>query len=146
MSEIELAPGAENNGFAVMLADLLRQNLESKPHKREDFAKLKGSVAIVAEDAEVALTLRFAGGLLTVHDGIVGRPDATIRGQSDGILALSNLPLRFGMPLPDPRKSDELRTMREVFDGVRSRKLSIHGMLANFQMLSRLTRVMSVNG
>lgn len=146
MSDIQLAPGAENNGFAVMLSDLLRQNLDAKPHKRADFAKLRGSVAIVAEDAEVALTLRFAGGVLTVHDGIVGRPDATIRGDSDGILALSNLPLRFGMPLPDPRKKDELRTLREVLSGVRSKKLSIHGILPNLSLLSRLTRVMSVNG
>ena len=30
---ISLAPGAENNAFATMLADLVRQNLESKPHK-----------------------------------------------------------------------------------------------------------------
>ena len=34
---IELAPGAENNGFATMLADLVRQNLEAKPHKVADF-------------------------------------------------------------------------------------------------------------
>jgi len=46
---IELAPGAENNAFATMLADLLRQNLESKPHKRADFDALRGSVALIAD-------------------------------------------------------------------------------------------------
>ena len=34
---ISLGPGAENNAFASMLADLVRQNLESKPHKTKDF-------------------------------------------------------------------------------------------------------------
>ena len=39
---IELAPGAENNGFATMLADLVRQNLEAKPHKVADFDAIAG--------------------------------------------------------------------------------------------------------
>ena len=47
---IELAPGAENNAFATMLADLVRQNLESKPHKKKDFDALAGTVALIADD------------------------------------------------------------------------------------------------
>ena len=102
---ILLAPGTEDNGLATMLADLVRQNLEAKPHKKGDFQALSGSVSIVADDAEVALTLRFDRGRLTIFDGIVGIPDVTIRGGSDTILALSNLPLTtpLGLPVPDPR-------------------------------------------
>ena len=119
MIDISLAPGAENNGLATMLADLVRQNLESKPHKQRDFASLAGNVSIVAEDAEVALTLRFAEGKLVVHDGIVGIPDVTLRGGSDTILALSNLPLtRLGgwavLPLPNPRDKEAVATLRSV--------------------------------
>src|SRR5580692_5486667 len=96
---IELAPGAEDNGLASMLADLVRQNLEAKPHKVADFEGCDGTVAIVAEDADVCLTLRFAPrGTLTIHDGIVGIPDITIRATSDMILALSNMPLSMGLP------------------------------------------------
>ena len=40
MVAIELAPGAEDNGLASMLADLVRQNLEAKPHKVPDFEAL----------------------------------------------------------------------------------------------------------
>ena len=69
MPTIELAPGAEDNGLAMMLADLVRQNLEAKPHKNGDFDALDGSVSIVADDADVALTLRFDSGKLTIHAG-----------------------------------------------------------------------------
>ena len=99
---ILLAPGAEENGLAVMLSDLVRQNLEAKPHKRADFDALEGSIAIVAEDAEVALTLRFSGGTLTIFDGIVGIPDVALRASSDVIIALSNVPLSTSYALPFP--------------------------------------------
>jgi hypothetical protein len=103
---IQLAPGAEENGLATMLADLVRQNLEAKPHKRPDFEALVGTVAIVADDAEVALTMRFARGRMTVHDGIVGIPDLAVRGSSDAILALSNLPIGTPLALPVPHPRD----------------------------------------
>ncbi|MCW5837491.1 MAG: hypothetical protein KIS78_34180 [Labilithrix sp.] len=162
---IELAPGAEDNAFATMLADLVRQNLESKPHKRRDFDALDGKIALVADDADVALTLEFTparfparprlfggarpggdGGRLTLHDGIKGVPDVAVRGSADSIMALSNVPLvrPLGLPLPTDRPSfDVLRGMvRSSFTG----ELRIYGMFGNILLLSRLTRVMSVNG
>ena len=147
---VELAPGAENNAFATMLADLVRQNLESKPHKRADFDALDGSVALVADDADVALTLEFrasrSGGHLTLHDGIKGIPDVAVRGSADAIMSMSNVPLlrRLGLPIPTDRGGlDVLRGMvRATLNG----ELVVHGMLGHMGLLSRLTRVMSVNG
>jgi hypothetical protein len=148
MHTIELAPGAEDNGLATMLADLVRQNLEAKPHKELDFAALQGSVAIVADDAEVALTLRFDAGHLTIHDGIVGIPDLAIRGSSDTILALSNLPLTtpLALPVPDPRDKEAMKTVKSVIDAMRSKQFHVYGMLFHLPLLMRLTRVMSING
>jgi hypothetical protein len=145
---IVLAPGAEENGLASMLADLLRQNLESKPHKQADFDRLSGSVTIMADDAEVALTLRFDHGRLTIFDGIVGIPDVTIRGGSDMILALSNMPLltRLGLPVPDPRDKEAVKTVRSIIDAMKKGTLHIYGMFFHLPLLMRLTRVMSVNG
>src|SRR5690349_9368619 len=100
---IVVAKGAEQNGLASMLASLLQQNLEAKPHKNRDFVALEGVVAIVADDADVALSLRFERGRLTIFDGIEGIPDATVRGNSETILALSNLPLTRRLSLPLPR-------------------------------------------
>jgi len=147
--DVQLAPGADDNGLAIMLADLVRQNLEAKPHKKDDFAALGGSVSIVADDADVALTLLFErGGKLTIHDGIVGIPDVTIRGPSDGILALSNMPLatRFGLPIPRPGDREALKTVRTIFGLMRDGKLHVYGMAFHFALVMKLTRVMSING
>lgn len=150
---IELAPGAEENAFATMLADLVRQNLESKPHKRRDFDALDGTVALVADDADVALTLEFRrgrrgdrGATLTLHHGIRGIPDVAVRGSADAIMALSNVPLTrpFGLPLPMDRPA--LDVVRGMLRAAWTGELTIHGMVGNMGLLSRLTRVMSVNG
>ena len=143
---IELAPGAENNAFATMLADLVRQNLESKPHKRRDFEVLDGTVALVADDADVALTLEFKAGRLTVHDGIKGVPDVAVRGSADSIMGLSNVPLTRFLQLPLPTDRPALDVLRGMVRASLSGELKIYGMLGNMGLLSRLTRVMSVNG
>jgi hypothetical protein len=147
--DVELAPGAEDNGLAIMLCDLVRQNLEAKPHKLGDFVALGGSVAIVADDADVVLTLRFEkGGKLRVYDGIVGIPDVTIRGPSDAILALSNMPLatRFGLPIPNPSDPQAVKTVRDLFALMRAGKLHVYGMALHLPLVMKLTRVMSING
>ncbi len=144
-----LAPGAGENGLATMLGTLVRQNLESSPCKRRDFDALDGTVAIVADDIDVALTMRFeGGGNLAIHDGIVGIPDVTIRGPSEAILALSNMPLatRLGLPIPHPRDREGAEALRTVVAAMRSGRLHVYGMLLHLPLVMKLTRVMSVNG
>lgn len=143
---IDLAPGAENNAFATMLADLVRQNLESKPHKKKDFDALVGTVALVADDAEVALTLEFRSGRLVVHDGIKNVPDVTVRGSADAIMALSNVPLTKPFALPVPTDKASFDVVREMVRASAAGELRIHGLFGHFGLLSKLTRVMSVNG
>jgi hypothetical protein len=143
---IELAPGAEDNAFATMLAELVRQNLESKPHKRRDFDRLEGTVALVADDADVALTLEFRAGHLTLHDGIKGIPDVAVRGSADAIMAMSNVPLTRVLALPVPTDRPSLDVLRGMVRASVTGELKVHGMLGNLGLLSRLTRVMSVNG
>lgn len=147
--DVTLAPGAEENGLAMMLRDLVQQNLEAKPHKKGDFAALAGSVSIVADDADVALTMRFErGGKCIIHDGIVGIPDVTIRGPSEAVLALSNMPLatRLGLPIPDPRDREAVKTVRTVMGAMREGKLHVYGMAFHLPLVMRLTKVMSING
>ncbi|MBX3189385.1 MAG: hypothetical protein KF819_20345 [Labilithrix sp.] len=148
--EIALAPGAENNAFASMLADLVRQNLESKPHKKRDFARLargRGvTVALVADDADVALTLEFRAGRLVLHDGIKGVPDVAVRGSADAIMTMSNVPLTRPLALPIPTDRPSLEVLVSMARASRTGELKVLGMLGNLGNLSRLTRVMSVNG
>jgi hypothetical protein len=148
VSRVDLALGAEENGLATMLADLVRQNLQAKPHKKNDFDALDGRVAIVADDADVSLTIVFSLGRATIHDGIVGIPDVTIRGTSDTILALSNMPLStpLALPFPDPRDKTAVETVRTVVKAMRSGAFRVYGMAFNMPFLLRLTRVMSING
>jgi hypothetical protein len=146
MSDITLAPGAEENAFATMLADLVRQNLESKPHKKKDFAALDGTVALVADDADVSLTLEFRAGRLVLHDGIKGVPDVAVRGSADAIMALSNVPLTRPLALPIPTDRPSFEVLRAMVRATRTGELRIFGMLGNLGLLNRLTRVMSVNG
>lgn len=145
---IDLAPGADENGLATMLAELVRQNLEAKPHKKKDFDALNGAVSIVADDADVALTMRFTGGTCRIHDGIVGIPDVTIRGPSDAIMALSNMPSvgPLGLPIPSPRDPESVRTMKTLLTALRARKFHIYGLVFHVPLVLRLGRVMSVNG
>lgn len=147
---IRLAPGAEHNAFATMLADLVRQNLESKPQKKRDFSALargKGAtIALVADDAEVALTLEFRHGNLVLHDGIKGVPDVAVRGSADAIMTLSNIPLTRPLALPIPTDRTALDVLVQLVNATRTGELKVLGMLGNLGVLSRLTRVMSVNG
>jgi hypothetical protein len=147
---ITLAAGAEANAFASMLGDLVRQNLESKPHKKKDFAWLargRGvAIALVADDAEVALTLAFRSGALVLHDGIHGIPDVAVRGSADIIMAMSNVPLTRPLALPIPTDRPALDVLASLVRATRTGELKVLGMLGNFGVLSRLTRVMSVNG
>lgn len=124
-----------------MLADLLRQNLDDHPHKLRDFEKLNGSVAIVAEDAKVALTLDFRRGKLVLHDGIVGVPHITVRASSDDVMNMSLMELTKRFALPDPRGT----TNRAVFDAMKAGRIHSYGALLHIPFMLRLTRVMSVN-
>jgi hypothetical protein len=141
MTEIELGPGAEENGFALMMSELLRQNLDDHPHKRRDFRRLRGRVAIVVEDAEVSVTMVFDSGHLVVHDGIVGIPDLTIRADSDDVMQMSLMELTSRFALPDPRRE----VTRKVLGASRAGRIRMYGALANIPLVLRLTRVMSVN-
>jgi hypothetical protein len=149
VGSIELAPGADENGLALMLSGLIRQNLEAKPHKWADFAGLHGTAAIVADDAEVALTMRFEhGDKLVIHDGVVGVPDITIRGPADAIIAMSNLPSTtpLGLPVPNPRDREAVGAVRTLIGAVRAGKLHVHGLLFHVPFVLKLGHVMSVHG
>jgi hypothetical protein len=140
MAGIEFAPDAERNGLANLLATLIAQNLADRPERTGTFERLAGRVAIVAEDAEVALTLEFLRGRLVIHDGIVGLPDLTIRGGSESITDLSRME-RIGR-FPDPRGPVNLAIFRSLL----RRTLRIYGLPRAFPLLLGLGEVLSVGG
>jgi hypothetical protein len=133
---IELVGAAADNGLANMVAGLILQNLQEHPRKRRDFARLRGRIAIVAEDAGVAMTLVFSGNMLTLHDGILGVPDVAVRANGDDIVQMSLLPLTRIGALPDPRGSATRAMLGRVH---------VYGALLHVPSVLRLTRLLSVN-
>lgn len=139
MAAIELAPGAAENGLAIMMATMMSQNLADHPDRHEAFGRLVGRVAIIAEDADVALTMEFTGGRAIVHDGIVGIPDVTVRGSAELIADLSRMETgRFG--LPDPRGE----VNRAMWAALRERRLRVYGLPIGFPLLARLGAVLAI--
>jgi hypothetical protein len=146
-TEVRLAPGAEENGLANMLADLLRQNLEARPVARARFEAMRGRIVLHARDAEVTLTLDFGGGFVVLHDGALPSPDATIEADADAIVTMSRLPLRTRWELPifdprDERDRDAWAAWRGVLAGAQVHTVP-HRPRA-IPLLLRFTSVLSV--
>lgn len=147
MGTLEYAPRVDidastvENGLAQMVGGLILQNLQEHPQKRSDFARLRGSVAIVAEDAGVAMTLAFQGNMVTVSDGIVGVPKVTVRARSEDIVQLSLLELIPHLGLPNPMGE----ATRAIFAKSQAGHVRVYGALLHIPLLLRLTRLLSVN-
>lgn len=129
--------GAEPNGLATMLAGLLEANLEREPRRRSLLRS--GVVELDAEDADVGVLIRLDHGAVTVANAD-GRPDAAvrIRAISTDLLALSSVPLRFG--LPDPLDRDG----RAVLGAIARRRIRISGLWTHPVLISRVARLLSV--
>jgi len=136
---IKVDRSAQENGLALMLADLLSQNIEQHPAKIKHFRRLNGNVCITAKDAEVTLTMVFDRGNCVVHDGILGKPKLSIETDSEAVLGLSTVPLRVG--LPDIFNKQGRAMLGQILSG----KIKIKGLLFHPLMLVALTNVFSVN-
>lgn len=137
--DITLAKGAEENGMAVMLAEMIKTNLGNKPERLKDFNKLKGTIWINSTDAEVYMSMAFNQGSLVVHDGKVGKPILEISTDSSTLLDLANINIKMGMPY----YFDE--TGRMVIKKLMKRELKIKGMFTHTMALTHMTKIMSVN-
>lgn len=144
---VDLGPGADKNPLARVLADLVRTNARRAAQRRE-LERLRGSVAVVADDAGSALTLRFDFGRLTVHEGIVGVPDVTLRGRSADVEALADLPFktRLRLPLPAPGDAEGRRAVAVLWSALRGKRIKIYGLLSHPRLVFGLLRVLARRG
>jgi hypothetical protein len=143
---VDLAPGAEHDPLAARFADIVRGNLKNAWQERE-FLRLRGSAVIFADDAGTALTLRFDFGRLTIHEGVVGIPDVTIRGPIADIEALTQLPVHGLSRLPSVfGDRDGRAALGSVAQALRSRSLKIYGLIFHARFVMRLLRVLSRSG
>lgn len=139
MAAIELGRDAEDNGLATMLAMLMTQNLHDHPERRKILHRAKGRVAIIAEDADVAVTLELRHGICVVHGGLVGIPDVTLRGGFEQIGDLSRM--EMAGVLPDPRGEVNQALWSAIQDG----RLRIFGAVSNFPLLISVGELLAIH-
>jgi hypothetical protein len=139
ISRITLAAGADRVGLSVMIADLVRQNLARNPRKQGDFDKLDTEISLEAPDADVAITLVFSRGRLSIHEGIFGAPKIRISAGAHTLLALPMAKITMGIPNLFHHDS------RALLKGFITGAVKISGMYRRPIQLVRFTRLLSVN-
>lgn|SRR5690554_2756387 len=127
MSAIELAPGADTNAFASMMATLVRQNLDDHPDRAWALKLARGRVSVEVLDLGMSITFVFDGERLVIHDGIRGIPDVRVRGSAELITISSNMESLPVLGLPDPRGETNRKLARALKDG----ELELIGVLRN---------------
>ena len=138
MPEIIILPEARELGLPVMLADLIRQNIEKRPDKIKPFESLEAKVLIEIPDIQISAGLKFHLGKLTVSRGLSGKPDLHILTDSATILDLSLLKIRLGLPYFFDKNG--FKILKKIL----SREIVINGLLRNFSALINLTKVISI--
>jgi len=136
---IKLANGSEDTGLALLLKDLLTQNLDQNPHKIRDFIKLDIGIGLLISDADLELTMDFVSGILNLYPGIREGCGIIIKAEADTVMALSNIKIKLGMPYYFDAAG------MEIVKAMGTGRLKIKGMLSHFPSLIRLSRVMSVH-
>ncbi len=126
----------EPSGLAMMLADLLRQNLARDPGRARSLMPMLA--CIEAPDAGVAVTMRVAPGRVVLADGVDTEAGVTVRADSGRLLRLTAAPLLWG--LPDVRSSRGRRALADILTG----RVRVRGMVRHPGQLRRLTRLLSV--
>jgi hypothetical protein len=126
------------NGLASMLGGLLEANLRASP-ERAELLRLS-TVQLIATDAEVSTCLRISpSGVEVANDRPSARVDLSVRASSSDLIALSAMPLRFG--LPDPLRREGRSIISKLFRG----RIRVTGLMRHPAMLTRLTRLLSVS-
>lgn len=134
MDLVVVAPDAE--GLALMLAELIKGNLEREPERARLLTE-PGKVNITVEDAEVEVGLLFTGAALSIGSALPD-PDLWFRCDSDVLMALTNVPLRFGMP-------DQLtKPGRQVSQWLMNGTLKVKGIPRHLGLMIRLQRLFTV--
>jgi hypothetical protein len=127
----------EPNGLAAMLGGVIEGNLAAHP-EREALLGERATYAIVAQDIDVAVSIRLGDGAVKVRNGVVGRPDVLVQADSETLISLSTVPLRFG--LPDATKPEGRAVMKRL---VRS-ELRVKGLVRHPGKLARLNKLLAV--
>ena len=110
-------------GLGVMLADLVRGNLEAHPNRADLLRGVRGTVNVHARDAEVSVGMEFRDGRLHVNARPFAKAKLDISTDADTLMGMSTVPLRFGMP--DVGTADGRAVVGKMVRG----RLKVRGMI-----------------
>jgi hypothetical protein len=128
----------EVEGLGVMLADLMRGNIEADPARARLLHGVTGTVNVRARDAEVEVGMEFRDGRLLVHPKPYPRADLEITTDGETLMGMSTTPLRMGMP--DLAKAEGRAVLQKMLRG----ELKVRGMVTKPKLLIRLQKLLSV--
>jgi len=138
VERIKLAPGSEDVPMALLLFQMLSENLD-RPEKLKDFNGLGATVHILVKDVGAEVTMVFDKGSLTFHGGKPTRPDLSIETDSETLLDLANISVKFGLPFYFDKVG------MGILKKLAKRELKIKGMFAHPMALIKLSKIMSIN-
>ena len=128
---------SEPTGLTAMLGGILEGNLKDHPERAR---LLSGPMvaSIRVPDAESEVSLRFTPDRIQIRTGPVSRPQVVVQADSELLMSLSTVPLRFG--LPDLGTKDG----RHVLGQLIRRRLRIKGAFRHPGKVARLNKLLSV--
>jgi hypothetical protein len=138
MPEIIILPEARELGLPVMLADLIRQNIEKRPDKIQPFESLEAKVLIEIPDIQTSAGLEFHKGRLILSKDLSGTPDLHILTDSTTLLDLSLLKIKLGLPFFFDKNG--FKILKKILSG----GIVIKGLFKNLRILINLTKVISI--
>ena len=137
MSDDAVLVAPELEGLPVMLADLIKGNLERDPKRASLITGEPGRVNITVTDAEVQCGLLFTGRNLSIGSPLPD-PDLSFTCASDVLMSLTNVPLRFGLP-------DQMtKEGRQVSTWLMNGTLKVVGLPKHLKLMIRLQRLFTV--
>lgn len=126
------------SGLSSMIGGLIEANLRANPDRVQ---LLRPNVVVLtATDAEVSTSLRISpSGVQVGNEPPLAGVDLGVRAPSGDLIALSAMPLRFGLPDPFRREG------RAVIGGLLRGRIRVSGLVRHPAKLTRLTRLLSVS-
>jgi hypothetical protein len=126
------------SGLSSMIGGLIEANLRANPDRIE--LLLPCAVVLTATDAEVSTSLRISrSGVEVANEPPPTGVDLGVRASSGDLIALSAMPLRFG--LPDPFRREGRAIIGKLLRG----RIRASGLVRHPAKLARLTRLLSVS-
>ncbi len=126
------------NGLSSMIGGLIEANLRANPDRAELLAP--STVELTANDAEVSASIHISPvGVTVANQPGSSRVDLGVRAASSDLIALSAMPLLFG--LPDPLRREGRAIIGKVLRG----RIRVSGLVRHPVKLTRLTRLLSVS-